>query len=109
MPQILIADTSDDVAQLVAVTLSQHGFVTEIRAKGEDPVQPPDVLVLDAGLRDAAELVRALRSRTPDLPIVATGIRSLNGSRPPLGALTYLIKPFSLDELAGAVAAAVPT
>jgi DNA-binding response OmpR family regulator len=109
MPQILIADTSPDVAQLVAVALGRRGFVTEIRVRGEEPFNDPDALVLDAGLRDAAELVDELRRRIPRLPVVATGIRSLDGERPPLGALTYLVKPFALADLAAAVAAAVPT
>ena len=109
MPHILIADSSEDVAQLVSVALGLRGFATEIRVPGEELFRPPDVLVLDAGLRDAAELVDDLRARIPRLPVVATGIRSLDGRRPPLGALAYLVKPFSLTDLAAAVRAAVPT
>lgn len=109
MPHILIADSSEDVAQLVSVALGLRGFATEIRVPGEELFRPPDVLVLDAGLRDAAELVDELRARIPRLPVVATGIRSLDGRRPPLGALAYLVKPFSLTDLAAAVRAAVPT
>ena len=109
MTHILIADSSEDVAQLVSVALSLRGFGTEIRVRGEQPFRPPDVLVLDAGLRDAAELVDELRTRTPRLPVVATGSRSLDGKRPPLGALAYLVQPFSLTDLAAAVRAAAPT
>jgi|SoimicmetaTmtHAB_FD_contig_61_2040054_length_810_multi_2_in_0_out_0_2 DNA-binding response OmpR family regulator len=109
MPHILIADSSEDVAQLVSVALSLRGFATEILVRGEELFRPPDVLVLDAGLRDAAELVDELRARIPRLPVVATGIRSLDGRRPPLGALVYLVKPFSLTDLAAAVRAAAPT
>ena len=109
MPHSLIADSSEDVAQLVSIALGLRGFATEIRVPGEELFRPPDVLVLDAGLRDAAELVDELRARIPRLPVVATGIRSLDGRRPPLGALAYLVKPFSLTDLAAAVRAAVPT
>jgi len=109
MPYILIADSSEDVAQLVSVALVQRGFATEIRVRGEEPFREPDVLVVDAGLRDAAELIDELRARIPALPVVATGSRSLDGERPPLGALAYLVQPFSLTDLVTAVRAAAPT
>ena len=109
MPHILIADSSEDVAQLVSVAKPRKLSATEILVRGEELFRPPDVLVLDAGLRDAAELVDELRARIPRLPVVATGIRSLDGRRPPLDALAYLVKPFSLTDLAAAVRAAVPT
>jgi DNA-binding response OmpR family regulator len=109
MSHVLIADASNDVAQLVAAALGRRGFATEIRVPGAKPARPPDVLVLDAGLRDAVDLVGGLRTWIPRLPVVATGIRSLDGQRPPLGALIYLVKPFSLTDLAAAVRAAAPT
>jgi CheY-like chemotaxis protein len=109
MPHVLIADTSQDVAQLVSVVLTRLGYGTEIRVRGEEPARTPDVLVLDAGLRDAAELVAELQGRRPALSVVATGIRSLEGERPPYGALAYLLKPFRQGDLADAVAAAAPT
>jgi DNA-binding response OmpR family regulator len=109
MPQVLIADTSQDVAQLVSVVLTRLGYGTEIRVRGEEPVSTPDVLVLDAGLRDAAELVAELRERRPHLSVVATGIRSLEPGQPPLGACAYLVKPFRLADLTAAVAKVAPT
>ena len=109
MPQVLIADSSEDVAQLFVAALSRHGFATAIRAGGAFPVHPPDVLVVDVELRDAADFVEQLRARAPRLAVVATGIRSPEGIRPPLGALAYLAKPFSLADLTAVVTAAVPT
>jgi DNA-binding response OmpR family regulator len=109
MAHVLIADSSEDVAELFVAALSRRGFATEIRACGTRPVHLPDVLVVDVELRDAADIVEQLRARAPHVAVVATGIRSPEDARPPLGALAYLAKPFALADLTAVVTAAVPT
>jgi len=108
MAHVLIADPAPDIAQLVAAALERRGYGTEIRVGGEQPVSAPDVLVVDAGLRDATSLVDELRRELPGLPVVATGIHDIVGE-PPLGARIYLVKPFAIADLTAAVDGVVPT
>lgn len=108
MARVLIADSSPDVAQLLAVALGRHGHEVALHVRGTVPPLLPDVLIVDAELHDAAGIAAEQRSRRPGLTVLATGIRSLEGAPPPLGACRYLAKPFRLAEIVEVVAS-VPT
>lgn len=69
---------------------------------------PPDVVVLDMRLpdTDGVDLLRRLRERLPDLPVIIT--TAYVSVEPQLRVLdlahdAYLIKPFDLDELGDAI------
>lgn len=108
MARVLIADSSPDVAQLLVVALGRRGHEVEIHVRGRETSFLPDVLVLDVELSNAAGIAAEQRGRRPGLAVLATGIRTLEPGRLPLGAGRYLPKPFRLAELADAVDA-VPT
>jgi DNA-binding response OmpR family regulator len=81
----------------------------EAMAKLDDGA--PDVLVLDMRLpdTDGIELLRRIRARYPDLPVVVT--TAYLSIEPQLQVLDlhysgYLVKPFDLDDLGDAIDAA---
>lgn len=109
MATVLVADASEDVALLFAVTLRRHGHAVEVWRRGEPVPAPVDVAVIDTTLRGADEVAAALRDESPTVAVIATGIRTLASGAEPCGAAAYFRKPFSLVDLATAVALAAPT
>jgi DNA-binding response OmpR family regulator len=115
---ILVVDDERTVCESVEKVLSRFGH----RVTQETSV-PAAVARLDAGARfdlvvvdlmmprvGGAELVKVLRERWPDVAIlVITGFASITSAveSARLGAVGYLPKPFTPDELAKAVDAAI--
>ncbi len=109
MADVLIADSSEDVALLYAVALRRHGHSVALWSRGDRVEQPVDVVVLDAALTSAAEVAAGVRAARPDVELIATGIRTLPAEKAPHGACVYFRKPFALADLATAVALVTPT
>jgi DNA-binding response OmpR family regulator len=107
--QILVIEDEARILAFVARALRAEGFTVGVANDGEEGLvlalaYPYDLVVLDLLLPgiDGLELLRELRARKPELPVLILSARSdldtkLRGFE--LGADDYLAKPFSLDEL----------
>jgi two-component system, OmpR family, copper resistance phosphate regulon response regulator CusR len=107
--QILVIEDEARILAFVARALRAEGFTVGVANDGEEGLvlalaHPYDLVVLDLLLPgiDGLELLRELRARKPELPVLILSARSdldtkLRGFE--LGADDYLAKPFSLDEL----------
>jgi len=107
--RILVIEDEGRILAFVARALNAEGFAVDIARGGEDGLALAlahhcDLVVLDLLLPgiDGLEVLRELRARKPDLPVLILSARSdldtkLRGFE--LGANDYLAKPFSLDEL----------
>ncbi len=114
MASILVADDDRQITMLVRLALMRVGHeVTEANC-GRDALDmalasPPDLMLLDYVMPDlsGAEVIKELRQHPEcaDVPIVmATG--ELEPEECP-GVLQVLSKPYKLEELYAAVAAAL--
>ena len=105
----LLIEDDDPLADGMAEALQRHGFSVDRLASADgaeaalSTVQY-DLLLLDIGLpgADGFDLLRRLRDRSLDLPVLMVTARDavedrVHGLR--LGADDYLVKPFAIDEL----------
>jgi DNA-binding response OmpR family regulator len=107
--EILVIEDESRIQAFVARALKAEGFVVRVADNGPEGLaralaHPPALVVLDLLLPglDGLELLRRLHERKPDLPVLILSARSdldtkLRGFD--LGAVDFLVKPFSLDEL----------
>lgn len=121
MARVLVVDDEPDLRELLRVSLSMAGHAVMVASDGTSGLdaartQVPDAIVLDVmmpGLDGWAVLgaiktdedeqvasipVVMLTARADDLDVIRGGIE---------GAVRYLTKPFSIEDLRGAVADAV--
>lgn len=115
--RVLVVDDQPDVAATLRDAVSDLGYAARVAINGAEalqllPVYQPDVVLLDLSLPDMpGDVVLArLREADPHLPvIVVTGNTDLERARGMLtqGACDYIAKPFSLEVLGRAIAAAV--
>ncbi|MHB1241809.1 MAG: response regulator transcription factor [Gaiellaceae bacterium] len=116
MPKVLIIEDDDVIAQGMARHLTAAGFDAVGVANGETGLarlryEQPDVCVLDLMLPgiDGWRVIEQARSEGIGTPIVVVSARGTEHDRVnalELGADDYLVKPFSMKELAARVAAA---
>jgi DNA-binding response OmpR family regulator len=107
--RILIVEDEERILAFVARALRAEGWTVGVADNGGQGLaaalgNPYDLVVLDLLLpgMDGLDLLRELRRRKPDLPVLILSARSeletkLHGFE--LGADDYLVKPFSLSEL----------
>ena len=107
--RILIAEDEPRILAFLTRGLESEGFAVDAAADGVEALRCAhcahyDLAVLDLLLPriDGLAVLRDLRQKSPDLPIVILSARSdlptkLRGFE--LGASDYMVKPFSLDEL----------
>jgi DNA-binding response OmpR family regulator len=117
-PRVLVVEDEADIAALIKHTLQRSGdaFV-EIVGRGDDALRAiagrlPDLVILDLNLPGVSgdDVCRILRQRadTRRLPIIMLTARTSESERVAgldLGADVYVVKPFSLRELAARVRA----
>lgn len=108
--KVLIVEDEKKIAALIRKDLEARGFVVDVSHRGDEGLllattRPYDVLVLDIMLpgRDGLSILRQLRERGSDVPVLLLTARSelnerLEGLN--LGADDYLTKPFYVEELA---------
>jgi DNA-binding response OmpR family regulator len=110
----IVVEDDPDIAHLVATTLSQAGFATEIAESGPDALElvaekNPALVTLDLALpgMDGVEVCRRLREISDCYVIMLTArdteIDRLIGLE--VGADDFMNKPFSTRELRARVAA----
>ena len=114
---ILVVDDESEIREGLELLLTSEGYGVSSAETGESGLgklgeQPFDLLLLDVSLpdRNGLELVREVRRRDPDLPVVLiTAYGSIDMARAAFkgGALDYITKPWSNDELLAQVAQAV--
>jgi len=112
--QVLVVDDERKIREVVGAYLERQGYQVALFEDGESALaamtrQRPSLVVLDLMLPDipGEEVARALRG-VSDVPIVMLTARSSENDRVAgleLGADDYLVKPFSVRELAARVAA----
>jgi DNA-binding response OmpR family regulator len=116
--KVLVVDDEQDIAGLIKHSLERGGDIdVDIVATGDEALKAvnertPDLIVLDLNLPvlSGLEVCRILRARasTARVPIIMLTARTSASDRVTgldVGADDYIIKPFSLRELAARVRA----
>jgi len=116
-PRILVADDDDASRAFLARGLRSVGYDVVLAGDGREAValverSPVDAIVTDISMPQMTgiQLLRAIRGRDPDVPVVlVTGSPDVESAiqAVKLGALLYLTKPVDLDELKRVMARAV--
>jgi DNA-binding NtrC family response regulator len=114
---ILVVDDESEIREGLELLLAGEGYGVSSAETGESGLgkleeRPYDLLLLDVSLpdRNGIDLLREIRTRDPHLPIVLiTAYGSIDMARAAFksGALDYITKPWSNDELLAQVAQAV--
>jgi len=114
--KVLIVDDEPPIRKLLRMGLGTQGFQTIDAPNGkaaiELMVEQPDLVILDLGLPDVPglELLRQIRARREDLPIVVLSSRGDEAAKVEaldLGADDYVTKPFGMEELLARMRAAL--
>lgn len=107
--KILVVDDEPSIRELLSVSLRFAGFKVETAADGHEAVRKQaefdaDIVVLDIMLPDfdGYEVLRRIRERTPDVPVLF--LTAMDGLEDKLKGLNaggddYVTKPFSLEEV----------
>jgi len=108
--RVLVVEDDDAVRAAVDRGLAVHGFHVSSVPDAEAAIElvarrRPDVMIVDVGLpgMSGIELCTRLRGLDVDTPILILSARDQVGDRVAglqAGADDYVVKPFSLDELA---------
>jgi DNA-binding response OmpR family regulator len=115
MARILVAEDEKQIADMIAFKLTNSGHQVHRAQDGEQALQlaesePPDLIMLDAMMPvlSGFEVLRRLKANAalrsiPVIMVTAKGNERdvLSGLRG--GAVDYIVKPFSLKELAARV------
>jgi two-component system phosphate regulon response regulator PhoB len=116
-PQLLVVEDEDALSALLQYNLDKEGYQVTVAADGEEALvlideTPPDLIVLDWMLPKVSgvEVCRRLRARpeTRNMPIILLTARGEETDRIrglDTGADDYIVKPFSMSELAARIRA----
>ncbi len=117
MAKILIADDAPDIRELIAYTLRFAGYEVVSAGDGDEAVQlalkeMPDLVLLDVRMPrmtgyEACKAIKA-NEKTKDIPVMflsAKGQESEIQAGMQAGAVEYLLKPFSPDQLTACIQA----
>jgi two-component system phosphate regulon response regulator PhoB len=116
-PQVLVVEDEDALSALLQYNLDKEGYAVTVAGDGEEALvlideQQPDLIVLDWMLPKVSgvEVCRRLRARpeTRNLPIIMLTARGEESDRIrglDTGADDYVVKPFSMSELAARIRA----
>jgi two-component system phosphate regulon response regulator PhoB len=117
IPQVLVVEDEDALSALLQYNLDKEGYAVTVAGDGEEALvlideQMPDLIVLDWMLPKVSgvEVCRRLRARpeTRNLPIIMLTARGEESDRIrglDTGADDYVVKPFSMSELAARIRA----
>jgi two-component system, OmpR family, KDP operon response regulator KdpE len=115
-PRILIVDDEPPIRKLLRMGLVSQGYEVLEAADANSAVaqlaEKPALVILDLGLPDldGLELLRRIRQRRSDLPVVVLSSRADEAGKVAaldLGADDYVTKPFGMNELFARVRAAL--
>ncbi|GLC24728.1 response regulator [Roseisolibacter agri] len=115
MHRILIVEDSTPLAEALERTLALEGHHVLLATRAQEALarathEPPDLVVLDLGLpdRDGYHVLRELRGRGEECPVLILSARSLESDKVEgfrLGADDYVTKPFGALELLARISA----
>jgi DNA-binding response OmpR family regulator len=113
--RILIVEDSTPLAEALERTLALEGHHVLLATRAQEALarakhEPPDLVVLDLGLpdRDGYHVLRELRGRGEECPVLILSARSLESDKVEgfrLGADDYVTKPFGALELMARISA----
>jgi len=108
-PTVLVVDDEPAIRRLLRTTLHARDWRVIEAENGESALamaveQRPDIVLLDLGLPDidGQEVLRRLRARCADLPVVILSVRDDERGKVTAleaGASDYVTKPFGMAEL----------
>jgi two-component system phosphate regulon response regulator PhoB len=116
-PHVLVVEDEDALSALLQYNLDKEGYQVTVAADGEEALvvvdeAQPDLIVLDWMLPQLSgvEVCRRLRARpeTRNMPIIMLTARGEETDRIrglDTGADDYIVKPFSMSELAARIRA----
>ncbi len=116
-PHVLVVEDEDALSALLQYNLDKEGYQVTVAADGEEALvvideAQPDLIVLDWMLPQVSgvEVCRRLRARpeTRNMPIIMLTARGEETDRIrglDTGADDYIVKPFSMSELAARIRA----
>src|SRR5215472_2906405 len=114
---ILVVDDESEIREGLEILLKSEGYGVASAETGESGLakleeHPFDLLLLDVSLpdRNGLDMLKEIRRRDPDLSVVLiTAYGSIDMARAAFknGAMDYITKPWSNDELLAQVAQAV--
>jgi DNA-binding response OmpR family regulator len=115
MHRILVVEDTPAYAEALERTLALEGHEVLLATRAAEALararaQPPDLVVLDLGLpdKDGYHVLRELRGRGVDAPVLILSARSLEADKVEgfrLGADDYVTKPFGALELLARISA----
>lgn len=115
MMRVLVVDDEKNIRLVLDQCLSEQGYQVETAVNGEHAIekfasQPFDLVLLDMKMPgiDGIEVLRRIKRTAADIPVIMiTGYGSIETAveTMKLGAVDYLRKPFTPDEIRAAVAA----
>ena len=114
--KVLVIDDEAPIRKLLRMGLGTQGYQTIDAPNGKAALEliadKPDIVILDLGLPDVEglELLRQIRVRREDLPIVVLSSRGDEEAKVEaldLGADDYVTKPFGMEELLARMRAAL--
>ena len=114
--KVLVVDDEPSIRKLLRMGLGTQGYQTidapTAKAALDLMADEPDLVILDLGLPDmqGLELLRQIRQRREDVPIVVLSSRGDEVAKVEaldLGADDYVTKPFGMEELLARMRAAM--
>jgi two-component system, OmpR family, KDP operon response regulator KdpE len=114
--KVLVVDDEPPIRKLLRTGLGTQGYQTldapNAKAALDLMSDKPDLVILDLGLPDmqGLDLLRQIRARREDLPIVVLSSRGDENAKVAaldLGADDYVTKPFGMEELLARIRAAL--
>ena len=113
--RILVVEDTPAYAEALERTLVLEGHEVLLASRAQEALararhEPPDLVLLDLGLpdRDGYHVLRELRARGADCPVLILSARSLESDKVEgfrLGADDYVTKPFGALELLARISA----
>jgi two-component system, OmpR family, KDP operon response regulator KdpE len=114
--KVLVIDDEPPIRKLLRMGLETQGYQTMDASNAKTALElmsdKPDLVILDLGLPDmeGLELLRQIRARREDLPVVVLSSRGDEAAKVAAldqGADDYVTKPFGMEELLARIRAAL--
>jgi two-component system alkaline phosphatase synthesis response regulator PhoP len=117
MPRVFVVEDEEDIRGLIRYNLEKEGYQIGIASNGEEAIMQvrtfkPDLIMLDLMLpgMQGLDVLRHIKSEmaTKNIPVIIVSAKTAETDRVlglEMGADDYIMKPFSIKELASRVKA----